>query len=136
MTDPLTARQTARRIRSALRAAFPGTRISLTLARGTASAWMDARWTDGPTAAAVEAVVAPFRSSGADGTGTPEGVRYTCDGVLTHREYSSEARAWARATIAADPGHESPGDWHVNGRNYGAEQRLLDPRDLSTLPPG
>ena len=127
MTDPLTARQTARRMRTALRAAFPGTRISLTLARGRSSAWMDARWTDGPTVAAVEAVVAPFRSSD---------VGYTCDGVLTHREYSSEAREWARATIAADPRHESPDDWHVNGRNYGAEHRLLDPVDLSTLPPG
>jgi hypothetical protein len=54
-------------LRAALKAAFPATRFSVRLARGTAYGMCHVDWTDGPTYALVDAVVQPFSGEGFDG---------------------------------------------------------------------
>lgn len=106
-----TTKETAALIRADLKAAFPNTRISLRIARGTGYGYMTASWTDGPYAPAVDAICNGYRSEGFDGMtdssyvidptmyANPDGTytehRYSCRGVNTHREISDEAMQWA-----------------------------------------
>jgi hypothetical protein len=55
----LSAAETAKLIRQALKAAFPGTRISVRLSRGNATY---VSWTDGPTLRDVQAITHEFES--------------------------------------------------------------------------
>jgi hypothetical protein len=55
----LSAAETAKLIRQALKAAFPGTRISVRLSRGNATY---VSWTDGPTVRDVQAITHEFES--------------------------------------------------------------------------
>jgi len=47
-TLPATVKDAAAAIRADLKAAFPGTKFSVRKGTGTASAWIDVKWTDGP----------------------------------------------------------------------------------------
>lgn len=47
-TVPATVKDAAAAIRRDLRAAFPATKFSVRMGTGTASAWIDVKWTDGP----------------------------------------------------------------------------------------
>src|SRR5581483_10141530 len=47
-TTPATVKDAAAAIRADLKAAFPDTRFSVRKGDGTASAWVDVTWTDGP----------------------------------------------------------------------------------------
>jgi len=47
-TMPATVKDAAAAVRADLKAAFPGTKFSVRVAIGTASAWIDVKWTDGP----------------------------------------------------------------------------------------
>jgi conjugative element/phage-associated large polyvalent protein len=47
-TMPATVKGAALAIRTDLKAAFPDTRFSVRKGAGTASAWIDVKWTDGP----------------------------------------------------------------------------------------
>lgn len=120
---------TAVEIRKALRAAFPGVKFSLRMERGTGHGYMHLAWTDGPEEAAVSAVTDYFQSSRFDGMDDcdkplpdklvfvegeqmPVTISYSCRGVLTHREFSPEVKAWAEAQIrAAFPTVDQPRVW-------------------------
>lgn len=59
-TKPATVKDAAAAIRRDLRAAFPDTRFSVRMGTGTASAYIDAAWTDGPTEDMVRNVTDPY----------------------------------------------------------------------------
>lgn len=123
-TVRLTPKETAVHIRKALRAAFPGTKFSLTNSTGTGYGYMHLTWTDGPTSAAVEPVVQPFYSERSSDQPDDSVVHlsngFTCKGVLTFRRYSPEAQAWADAQV---DGEDECGT---------LAHRLLAPLDLTT----
>lgn len=50
-------------IKQALVDAFPGVAFSVTGSTGTARGWFSVKWTDGPSVAAVDAIVGQFESS-------------------------------------------------------------------------
>lgn len=60
-------KETAKVIRRLLRAAFPATAFSVTIGRGAGVSSVDVRWTDGPTGARVDAIVAGFEAGRFDG---------------------------------------------------------------------
>ena len=96
-------RQTAAAMRVALKATFPGTKFSVTMARGTAYGWLRVAWTDGPTSAQVEETTGRFqnlRFSGTDDSYHSTGVvDWSCRGVTTSRRLSPERIAAARALV-------------------------------------
>jgi len=54
-------------MRKALKASFPGLKVSVRMSRGTAYGNVSVRWTDGPSVDEVEAVTELFRGQGFDG---------------------------------------------------------------------
>lgn len=60
-------KETAKVIRKILKAAFPATAFSVKTARGSMVSSVDIRWTDGPTAALVDALVGCFEAGTFDG---------------------------------------------------------------------
>jgi len=63
----LTPKSTAALIRTILRRAFPATKFSVTIGRGSGVSSVRVRWTDGPTVKSVERFVAPFECGSFDG---------------------------------------------------------------------
>lgn len=59
-TLPATVKAAAAAIRQDLKAAFPGTVFSVRMATGTAAAWIDVTWTDGPNDDMVCNVTDPY----------------------------------------------------------------------------
>jgi hypothetical protein len=149
-----TATETGKVIRRALRDVFPGVRFSLKGSRGTGHGWFALSWTDGPTTFEVDKVTGRFRSSYFDGMddsthqipatmyADADGVirehRYTCHGVNTQRDYSEEARAWARAYVDTHGGPERFSDYPGAGYDAATWQLFqgvnLSTIDLTTLP--
>lgn len=122
MTDYISTKETAKLVRVALKNAFPGAKFSVRMSTGTASAWMNVSWNDGPTDAAVTAITAQYEgrkfngmTDGYDDAGTvlvafdgeemPREVRYSCDGINTHRSYTAAAYAAAQKIISTDSDH-------------------------------
>lgn len=99
----LTAAETAKHVRAALKAAFPATKFSVRSDAYSLGASIRVRWTDGPTNSAVAAVVNRFQGSDFDAltdlsTARPpievdgETVRSGADHVFTDRTQSAEYR--------------------------------------------
>lgn len=114
-TEYLTAAQTTKLIRAAVKAAFPGQRFSVRIRSGRSSATVS--WTDGPTEAAVTAVVQTFAGGRFDGmtdcmdyvTSTLEdGTTFQsgCDFVFTDRDVSVETADAIKAHVAEVTGVE------------------------------
>ncbi len=117
-----TPQDSARAMRRALKAAFPGIRFGVTMSRGTAWGNYSVAWTDGPSEAAVEAVTDPFEGKGFDGMtdstyylDKPLGVDVNGEPVLSgigmilrHRSVSAESMSAARSilTLAGYAGGE------------------------------
>ncbi len=96
----------AKDIRTALKAAFPGFKFSVTTRPGTGS--VTVRWTDGPASKAVDAVVSRFEAGSFDGSTdmynyapadptTPNRAKF----VFCSRSYSDGLAEKVRADIAA-----------------------------------
>ncbi len=66
-TIRLNPKSSAVLIRKILKGAFPATAFSVTIGRGAGVSAVDVRWTDGPTAARVEALVKGFEQGRFDG---------------------------------------------------------------------
>jgi hypothetical protein len=117
-TKYLSAAETAKLMRAALKAAFPGAKISVRLSRGNATY---VRWTDGPRVRDVQAITHQFESqtfnssedmreytnagvllSNEDGSGVV--VRYCSGLIIETRSYSPEvwAEAMARSSRILD----------------------------------
>lgn len=110
-------KETAAEMRKALRAAFPGVKFSVTMARGSAYGWIDVSWTDGPTSEMVEPHLARFESSrfngmtdgydrvddsliAFEGEDMPTVVRWGCRGALAQRDHTPAAQAWVAEHVA------------------------------------
>ena len=106
--------ESAKLLRAALRRAFPGTKFSVRLSRGTAWGNAHVAWTDGPKPRDVEALCAGFESEGFDGmtdsTTRREAVVDLPDGsrarsgiglILTNRDLSEGERARLQREVAA-----------------------------------
>lgn len=65
--DTASAQESSKLLRAALHAAFPATKFSVRLSRGTAYGYCNVSWTDGPTPQRVEAITARFEGSSFDG---------------------------------------------------------------------
>jgi hypothetical protein len=109
----------ARDARKAFRSAFPTAKFSLTGQRGTGYGWFSLSWTDGPTRAQVEEVIAPFDAR--------LGQYHS---ILISRHFSQDARDRAAAEIAAHPGRWFSQD-DTPGSNYFETMRCLTELDLT-----
>lgn len=91
--------------RKELRTAFPGVKFSVRCSTGTAAAWINVTYDDGPTHQQVQAITGRFegrsfngQTDSYDDNGTtllvgdagemPTEVRYSCDGIIVTRAYS------------------------------------------------
>ena len=119
MTEYISTKDTAKLVRQALKNAFPGVKFSVRMSTGTGSAWMNVSWNDGPTSRDVDAITARYEgrtfngmTDGYDDCGTalvafdgeamPREVRYTCDGINTHRSYTTAGYVVAQHLISTD----------------------------------
>ncbi len=66
-TEYLSCAETAKIVRGALKAAFPGVRLSVRSDTYAGGASVDVRWTDGPNREAVESVVVAGQTDLTDG---------------------------------------------------------------------
>jgi hypothetical protein len=123
MTDYISTKETAKLVRQALKNAFPGVKFSVRMSTGTASAWMNVSWSDGPTTHDVDAITARYEGRkfngmtdgyddagpalvAFDGEEVPREVRYTCDGINTHRDYTAAGYIVAQHLISTDSDHK------------------------------
>ena len=67
MREHASPQDSAKLLRKALKAAFPGVRFSCRMSRGTAWGNYHVDWTDGPSESAVNKVTAPFQGQSFDG---------------------------------------------------------------------
>lgn len=142
-----TTKETAQEMRKALRAAFPGVRFSVTMARGTAYGWLSVSYTDGPVEGDVRSVCSAFESERFDGMtdmyhrveptiyaaegGSLYEPVYSCCGVNLSRHYSAEVEAWGEG-IAVRGSYwwpEGVDQWRDNA--YYSTRALLAGTDLT-----
>jgi hypothetical protein len=119
MIEYISTKDTAKLVRVALRNAFPGMKFSVRMSTGTAAAWMNVSWDDGPTTREVDAIAGLYEgrkfngsTDGYDDAGTvlvafdgeqmPREVRYSCDGINTHRDYTAAGYQVAQHLISTD----------------------------------
>jgi hypothetical protein len=124
MTSPIyeSAADTARKVRQVLKAAFPGTKFSVTSKTYSGGSSIRVSWTDGPVAKQVEAITDQFASASFDGMQDLKtynggycwrGTYYSgADWVHCSRELSPEREAMLLAKCAEtfsdfDPNHYS-----------------------------
>lgn len=98
----ISTKDTAPLLRAALRAAYPGVKISVRQNRGSSHGWLNVTWVDGPTASDVDELTSRYegrRFDGMDdgyhsvptsliafaGEEMPRAVRFSCCGVATTR---------------------------------------------------
>ena len=103
--------------------AFPGVKSSARMSTGTASAWTNVSWSDGPTDRQVSAVTSQcegrkfngmtdgYGDQGSalvafDGEDMPRVVRYSCDGINTHRDHTAAGYRVAQHLISTDSDHK------------------------------
>ncbi|TDU67824.1 DUF3560 domain-containing protein [Streptomyces sp. KS 21] len=124
MTQYVATKNVSAELRRRLKAEFPGAKFSVRTGTGTGSAWISVSWTDGPDTEAVNRIAAPLHGAHWDGqtetyvqtnnevTVTVDGKQITgkplVDGINTHRDFSddvlAEAKAlWSAAFDGADP---------------------------------
>ena len=123
MTEYITTKDTAKLVRAALKNAFPGVKFSVRMSTGTAAAWMNVSYSDGPTELEVRAVTGWYEgrrfngmTDGYDDAGTvlvagdgeemPREVRYCCDGINSHRNYTAAGYRAAQHLISTDSDHK------------------------------
>jgi hypothetical protein len=106
-------------LRKELRTTFPGVKFSVRCATGTAAAWINVTYDDGPTHQQVQTITGRFEGRSFNGQtdsydehGTtlvageadelPTEVRYSCDGVIITRNYSPTGHLAAQRVIRED----------------------------------
>jgi hypothetical protein len=131
-TKYISAAETAKLIRAALKEAFPGVKFSVRSSTYSGGASVSIGWTDGPNTKQVEAVTGAFKGAYFDGSIDYKGsvyamldgepVHFGADYINTSREYSDEmverAIATLRGRYPANMAHltEQPtaAGWRVN----------------------
>lgn len=121
MTRHISTKETAAMLRKDLAKAWPGVKFSVRMGTGTASAWIDVTYTDGPTYSELHEFCSNYEgrhfngmTDGYDSKGTvllvtageelPEEVWFGCDGINSHRRFSPAARLHAQR-ILDEAGH-------------------------------
>jgi len=114
--ETLSAVETGKALRKALKAAFPGVKFSVKMSRGTAYGSFSISWTDGPNTSAVNVIADAFAGKGFDGmtdstTFTGNVIEHNGEQFITGAGYvhasrsnSDNAKALA-AQILADEGY-------------------------------
>lgn len=119
MSTLISTKDVAKLVRAELRAAFPGVKFSVRCGTGTASAWMNVSWADGPTTRQVGDITGRFEGRkfngmtdsydhqgsvlvAGEGEAMPEEVVYGCDGINTARTYSAAGHLEAQRVIETD----------------------------------
>ncbi|MFC9260824.1 DUF3560 domain-containing protein [Streptomyces hydrogenans] len=166
MTHYIDTKHVSAELRRRLRAEFPGVKFSVVTGTGTGSAWIRVNWTDGPDSEAVGRITAPLHGAHWDGynetyvstdnvlTVTVKGEQITgkplVDGINTHRDFSddvlAEAKAlWSAAFDGADPddggmrgavivdGTLVPDSWAPNQVRFIAQQIVAPKRWKAAL---
>lgn len=117
----LTTKETAAALRHELAARFPGCKISVTMARGTAYGWLHVNWNDGPTDEQVRRITEGYRSAGRDAWGSHlhreapvtlasgEVVQANAEGINCQRRLTDAAAEYA-AQITGHRGTLEVGD--------------------------
>jgi len=85
----ISAVDTAKLIRRALKAGFPATKFSVNTRHSSA---INIDWADGPTSTNVEAIIDRYKGTAFDSMSDEDGkpVRYGATYIFTHREFSTE----------------------------------------------
>ena len=138
-TRYLTAAETSKLIRKALKAEFPGIKFSVRSSSYAGGSSINVDWIDGPTTKQVKAIVDRYQGSDFDGMidmKTSRGpievdgelVKIMADFVFTNRHYSPNVYAAAARVLGDDWGVEIPAivisdSWSFKGRKvaYGFE---------------
>ena len=135
MTKYLSVTDTAKLVRSALKAAFPGVKFSVRSDSYSGGASINVTWTDGPTEKAVEAISNRYQGCDFDGMqdlktyrdgtlialpgGEVEEVRFGANYVMTHRKlsepYLAELEPIAAVIVADNGGGEFSRDRWYDG---------------------
>ena len=115
--------ESAKEIRAALKAAFPGVKFSVRSHTYSMGASVDVQWTDGPTVKSVEAVTKRFEGKSFDGMqdlasynnllvvgeeGTLRNVHYGSDYVCCSRHFSAEFYTLIAREVSERYGVEMP----------------------------
>lgn len=110
MSEYISAANTAKLVRAALRESFPGVKFSVRSSTYSGGASIDVRWTDGPTGPQVDAILGRFEGAYFDGMIDYKGSRYHrldgqpvhfgADFIHGHREHSDALLARAIADLA------------------------------------
>ncbi|WP_353267030.1 LPD29 domain-containing protein [Gemmatimonas sp.] len=122
----LSTKETAAALRQALKIAFPAVKFSVRKGTGTASAWIDVSYTDGPSEDRVREITAGFQSQQFDGSidgynavrtlvevAGKGWCRPCCSGIITVRHLSDRFRQRAAEQVAAFYGIDIPAaEWH------------------------
>ena len=132
--EHVSAVDTAKMIRKALRAAFPATKFSVRTSTYAGGASVSIRWTDGPISFDVDEVVAPYAGGGFDGSidlAYSRSAWLHADGTVTF----AETQGTAGSRGAVDSNYGAPLDESARLVRFGADyvftnrevsDRLLD----------
>jgi len=139
---PATVKAAAAAIRADLKSAFPGTKFSVRKGTGTASAWIDVKWTDGPNDDMVRDVTDPYEELGSPVEGVSRD-RSLSTAVLMQAQELVRAEVPDLAVYDADGRYvlDGPGQapiFHLGGWRFGggsAYSALVEVADLLILNP-
>jgi hypothetical protein len=124
-----TAAESAALLKSTLRRAFPATKFSVRLSRGTAYGYCHVSWTDGPSQKAVREIINPFEGSTFDGMTDcevrvtaimPDGRESGLRGINVERRISAKLARRCALQVASYFGEmlpevvETGNDWMLN----------------------
>ncbi len=125
-TAPATVKDAAAAIRADLKSAFPGTKFSVRMGTGTASTWIDVKWTDGPNDDMVRNVTDRYEEFGSP----VEGV---CRDRLLSMSVLLAAQDLIRAVLPQFTAYYEDGRWnhspdqcpvfHLGGWRFGGGDR-------------
>ena len=125
-TRHITTVETAKLIRTTLRASFPGVRFSVRSDSYAGGSSIRVRWTDGPTEDQVESLIGHYKGSTFDGMtdmksyhdtlvmteNGPELVWYGADHVFVDRDLSPSYLEFLRAKVRDAGGDPDSQVWH------------------------
>ena len=141
-TLPATVKDAAAQVRKDLRAAFPGTKFSVRMATGTAAAYIDVAWTDGPNDDMVRNVTDRYTEFGSPVEGVCRDRRLS-KAVLLAAQDLARAVLPDLAVFDADGRYvlDGPGEcpvFHLGGWRFGggcAYSALVEIADMLILNP-
>lgn len=140
---PATVRDAATAIRQDLRAAFPETRFSVRMGKGTAARWIDIAWSDGPNDDMVRNVTDRYTEFGSPVEGVERARHITMSTLL-------QAQDLVREVLPGFEVYDAEGRWllsdrpdtvevfHLNGWRFGggsASAALREAADACILNP-